>query len=119
MAEILEARGDARLSSDVDKAENDYRQAMAYRQSKLPESHPDIARSLIDVARVYDQRREPDLAESFYKRAIQTLESAVGNDSFILIPPLQSYETFLRLQKRSEEADGIEDRISRLRRGRE
>jgi len=114
-ARIIETRGDlAFAAGEIDKAEADYEQAKEARKRMLTPGHPELARSAADSAQVFQRRGNPGVAELVYKDAIQSIESETGNDSFGLIPTLQSYASFLRLEKREREAVEVESRIRRL-----
>ncbi|MBZ5623455.1 MAG: tetratricopeptide repeat protein [Acidobacteriia bacterium] len=116
MADVLEIRGDMRLASrEVEGADADYRQSLVIREKQLPKSHPAQARSIVNLARVFQFSGKPETADALYARAIQMLESAWGTDSANLIPTLESYVSCLRLQKRDSEAQAAEKRIEQLR----
>jgi Tfp pilus assembly protein PilF len=115
LADLMELRGDLYLSlKDMNSASGYYRQALASRENKLTPGHPDVARSLVDMARMYQAQNQPDTAESMYLKAIRLLENAWKNDCFCLVPTLQSYEGFLRQQNRTREAQDIGDRVTNL-----
>jgi tetratricopeptide (TPR) repeat protein len=115
-ADLLELRADVRLAAGkADEAETGYQQAEAIRESRLGSGHPDTARGLIDSARVFQQRGQSKVAESLYEKAVRTLETAWGNDSYCLVPTLESYEAFLMLQKREDDARQVRQRLDRLR----
>jgi tetratricopeptide (TPR) repeat protein len=115
-ADVLELRGDVRLATGkADDAEASYQAAETIRESRLGPGHPDTARGMTDSARVFQQRGQPKVAESLYEKAVRTLETAWGTDSYCLVPTLESYALFLTQQKRENEARQVQQRIERLR----
>jgi tetratricopeptide (TPR) repeat protein len=112
-ARVTETRGDLAFDAgDTDRAETDYKEAMESRQRLLTPGHPDLARSLIEIAQVSAKRGLPSIAvDSLFKEAINNITLETGNDSFGLIPTLERYVSFLRLQKREQDAEEWDKKV--------
>jgi tetratricopeptide (TPR) repeat protein len=115
-ARVTETRGDLAFDAgDTDRAETDYKQASEARQRLLTPGHPDLARSLTDIAQLSARRGLPYIAvDSLFKEAIKNITLETGNDSFGLIPTLERYASFLRLQKREQEAADLDKKVELL-----
>lgn len=112
-AGVTETRGDLAFDAgDTDRAETDYKQALEARQRLLTPGHPDLARSLTEIAQVSAKRGLPYIAvDPLYKEAINDITLETGNDSFGLIPTLERYAAFLRLQKRDQDAEEWDKKV--------
>ncbi len=112
-ARVIETRGNLTLDAGgVDRAEADFKQAMDIRQRLLTSGHPDVAKGLTEIALVSAKRGLPSIAvDSLYKEAISNITAEHADDPLSLIATLQAYSSFLRLQKRDQEAEELDKRV--------
>ena len=62
------------------EAEPLYKRALAIREKALGPDHPDVARSLNNLAELYENQGRYAEAEPLYKRALAIREKALGPD---------------------------------------
>jgi tetratricopeptide (TPR) repeat protein len=112
-ARIIETRGDLALAAgQPDQAGTEYKRAMAIRQRVLGPGHPDIARGETEIAQL--SGFPAGVVDSVYKDALNSIATENGNDSLGLIPTLEKYISFLRVQKRETDAAEQEKKLGRL-----
>lgn len=115
-ARVVETRADLALDAgDLTGAEADYRKVLDARQKILTPGNPDVARGATNLALVAARRGSPSVSlEMTYTAAISNITSESGADSLGLIPTLERYATFLRNQKRDQDAAEVDKRIQRI-----
>jgi tetratricopeptide (TPR) repeat protein len=94
-----------------DKAEPLYKRSIQITEKALGADHPDVAESLMPLARCYGRAGRNVEAEGLYKRAIQLLERPGVTVQPSLFSVLSQYGMFLRRTNREAEAKQIEARI--------
>ena len=60
------------------EAEPLYKRSLAIREKALGPEHPDVAKSLDNLAQLYDSQRKYAEAEPLYKRSLAIREKALG-----------------------------------------
>jgi Tetratricopeptide repeat len=76
--------------------------------------HPDVADSLIELARVHQSLQKYPEAEAAWKRSLAILEKVVAPDHFRLLRPLKGYLELLYRMKRQDEFKAVEKRIKTI-----
>ena len=70
----------AAARKDYQAAIDFHKRALAIREKALGNGHPDVTRSLKNIARVYEVRKQFDEAEAVYKDSVARKERALGPD---------------------------------------
>jgi len=80
----------------------------------LGPEHLQTAKSLNNLALLYEIQGKYSEAESFYHRAMAIREKALGQENPKSIATVESYAALLRKMRRDEEATALEARIKAL-----
>jgi len=75
-----------------------YREALRYREAVLGRTHPDVAHSLIRLARLYWGSNRNQEAAALHRRALNILEHRLGAESVELANAFWEYGGFLQLR---------------------
>jgi tetratricopeptide (TPR) repeat protein len=111
---ILHLADIARQEGDMSQAESYYWKALPLIAQSLGPEHVLMAAPLTELATLYEQKDQPQVALPLLKRALAIREKAWGTLSHQLLPTLKHYHVLLMLSDHHEEAMGILTRISRL-----
>ena len=91
-----------------------FAERLTIREKSLGAGHPDVARSLKNLAAAcYGQKRYVE-AESLYRRALAILEKSLGPAHPEFAASLENHAETLRKLKRKEEAIEVEGRVKGL-----
>jgi len=93
-----------------------YKEALAIRQEVLGELHPDTARSLNNLAVLYQNQGRYEEAEPLYKRALAIRREALGEQHLDTVMSLSNLGEFYRSQGRYEEAEPLSKQTLEIRR---
>ena len=77
--------------------ERRYREALRYREAVHGPDHPDVAQSLIRLARLYWGGNRNDEASALHRRAINILERKLPSDSSMLAEALWEFGGFVQI----------------------
>ena len=86
------------------EAEAHYKRALAIREAKLGKDHPDVARTLNNLADVYEAQGKYAEAEAHYKRALAIREAKLGKDHPDVAQTLNNLAVVYRAQGKIAEA---------------
>jgi tetratricopeptide (TPR) repeat protein len=100
------------------QAEPLFWRSLAIRERALGSEHPDVARSLKNLAAISLQQRDHAEAEALYRRAVTILEKSLGVNHPELVASLEGYASLLRTMKRKTEAAEVEIRVKAMLAGR-
>ncbi len=104
----------ARMEGDTSQAEALYWEALPLiAQSHGPEDLL-MAAPLTEIASIYQNNNQPNIALPLLKRALAIREKTWGTSNRQLLPTLKQYHIVLMLSDKEEEAIKILTRISRL-----
>ena len=81
----------------------------------LGPEHPDVAKSLHNLAGLYKAQGRYAEAESLYKRALAIFEHALGPEHPHVAASLENYAALLRETARADEAERMEARAKAIR----
>jgi tetratricopeptide (TPR) repeat protein len=88
--------------------------AMRNMEGLVGPNSPQFADWMSDLAWLYARHGRLDKAEVLFKRALAIKEKSFGAEDARLIPNLENYGQFLRLNSRSTEADSLEERAKSI-----
>ena len=115
--QIAESLIRAHDQKEYRKAEPVFRRALTIREKALDAEHPDLAKSLKNLAvACYRQKRYVE-AESRYRRALVVLEKTQGPKHPEFAASLGKYAGTLRNLKRNDETTEVESQIKALSAG--
>ncbi|ODS33390.1 MAG: hypothetical protein SCARUB_01499 [Candidatus Scalindua rubra] len=80
---------------------------MAINEKVHGPDHPDVARSLNRLARLYESRRKYDEAQPLYNRALAIREKALGSDHPDVAEPLENLARLYHFQGKYAEAETL------------
>ncbi len=78
---------------NYERALASYRQALSIEEEVLGRNHPDVARTLITMARAHSRLEQPQEAERLLERALAIQEGVVGREDRSLVPVLEQLAT--------------------------
>jgi tetratricopeptide (TPR) repeat protein len=104
-----------RLLGDYAGAQPAYERALALHERLLGPDHPDVARSLYDLANLYRDRGHYREAEPLYQRALAIQERGLGPDHFDVASTLHSLAFLYWYQGRYAEAEPLYLRVMAIR----
>ena len=91
------------------------KKALEVAEKNVGPNHPDVAKSLNNLAALYDAQGQYAQAEPLYKRVVAILEKALGPDHPNVATGLNNLAGLYRTMKRDEEAETLEQRAARIR----
>ncbi len=114
-AQIIYQLGDlARLEGDTKQAESLYWEALPLIAKSHGPEDLHMADPLTEIASIYQNNNQPDIALPLLKRALAIREKTWGVSNRQLLPTLKQYHIVLMLADKQEEAVKILTRISHL-----
>jgi tetratricopeptide (TPR) repeat protein len=96
------------------QAEPVIQRSLAIREKALGSEHPDVARSLKNLAAIRLRQKDHAEAEALYRRALIILEKSLGLKHPELVASLEDYASLLRTMKRKTEAAEVEIRVKAM-----
>lgn len=103
-----------RARGDLAAAEPYFWRALPVWAASVGAMDPRMAISLSSLALIFETRKEYTKALPLVEQALKIREEAFGIDHPLVIPSLEQYAGLLRLLNRIEEAERIEDRMTRI-----
>ncbi len=104
----------ASLEGNLAQAESYYWKALPLIAQSLGPEHLHMADPLTEIARLYTQKNQPEVALPLIKRALAIREKTWGGSSRQLLPTLKQYHVLLMRNNDHEKALKILTRISHL-----
>ncbi len=104
----------AHLEGNLAQAESYYWKALPLIAQSLGPEHLRMADPLTEIARLYTQKNQPEVALPLIKRALTIREKTWGGSSRQLLPTLKQYHVLLMHNNDHEKALKILTRISHL-----
>ena len=93
------------------EAEPLIKRSLAIREKVLGRDHPDVARSLNNLADLYERQARYDDAEPLYRRALAIREAALGPDHPDLVTSLNNLASLYQTEGRGADALPIVQRL--------
>ncbi len=91
------------------------KKALEVAEQNAGPDHPDVARSLNNLAALYDTQGQYAQAEPLYKRSLAIREKALRPDHPDVATSLENLAALYRATKRDKEAETLEQRAARIR----
>jgi len=92
-----------------------YQRALAIREKTLGPDHPDVGETLLDLAGIYNELCQRELAEPLYQRALAIKEKALGPDHPDVATILEDMAALYRKIVHEQEAAPLEQRAAAIR----
>ncbi len=80
-------------------------------KANFPQTHPDVACALQNVATLYHMQEKFHLAEPYYTEAIRICKTSLGEQHPTTVRMNQNYARLLQQMKRFREADKVDARV--------
>ena len=109
--EMAELRG----AGESDRAIVVAKKALEVAEKNVGSDHPDVAKSLNNLAALYGTQGDYAQAEPLYKHALAIKEEVLGPDHPSLATNLDNLAALYRATEREEEAEVLEQRATRIR----
>jgi len=89
--------------------------ALEVAEQNVGPDHPDVARSLNNLAGLYDAQGDYAKAEPLFKRSLAISEKALGPDHPDVATSLENLAALYRKTNRGSAADALEQRAAKIR----
>jgi len=103
------------LFGQYSQAAASYQRALAIREKTLGPDHPDVGASLHDLAGLYSELCQRELAEPLYQRALAIKEKALGSDHPDVAVILEDMVSLYRKFVHEQEAAPLVQRAAAIR----
>ena len=100
----------ALVTGNLAQAESDFMQALKTAEKTGEKDNPDLNKSMMGLAEVYEKQEHYETAEGLYKQVLSRIEKTDGENSPNLAPVLLKLGTLYNKSKKSEQAEAIHKR---------
>lgn len=100
----------ALVTGNLSEAESDFMQALKMAERNGDKDNPDLNKSMMGLAEVYEKQQHYETAEGLYNQVLSRIEKAEGTNSPYLAPVLLKLGSLYNKSKKSEEAEAIHKR---------
>ncbi len=97
------------------RAETLWQRGLSISERALGTQHPHLVQPLVTLGIVTQAQHKFARAEMYYVRAIRIVEQSLGAEHPNLLPLYARYAALLRQDRRTEEAEAVEQRIETIR----